>query len=113
MSVLDFLAMWFIYVGFSPLEASLLFASLPLGAAAGNVMGGVIGDVFSRWSRYHGRPITAQISVALGIPVVAAIFLVIPREPASFYEYLGALLTLGLVASWCSGGVNAPILSEV
>lgn len=113
MSVLDFLAMWFIYVGIDPLSTSLLFATLPLGAAAGNVAGGLIGDAFSRWSKYHGRPLTAQISVGLGIPVVAALFMVIPREPASFYQYLGCLLTLGLVSSWCSGGVNAPILSQV
>lgn len=113
MAVLDFLAMWFMYVGFTPTSTAFLTATFPLGAAAGNLLGGVIGDALSRWSKYHGRPLTAQISVGMGIPVVVALFLSIPRHPDHFYEYMGTLLTMGLVTSWCSGGVNAPILSQV
>ena len=34
--------------------------------------------MYSRWSRYHGRPLVAQFSVLSGIPVAYLTFMVIP-----------------------------------
>jgi len=76
------------------------------------LLGGFVSDRLTVWSRFHGRPLTAQISVLAGIPVAWFIFM---QEPPSwaFVYYSLLMVTLGLTATWCGIGVNLPILSEV
>jgi len=112
-SALAFSTMYFQYVGLTDFGASTLSATFTIACAFGGLMGGFIGDRLARWSRYHGRPLTAQVSVFSGIPLVVLIYAVVPREADYFLLYLGLLFLLGLLASWCAAGVNRPILCEV
>lgn len=112
-SALAFAIMFFQYVGISDVEAAVLFSMFLIALGLGNLLGGFIGDSLTKWSRYHGRPLTAQISVASGIPLIIWLLAFIPRRPSSVVHY-GALMCLfGLTASWCKTGVNRPICTEV
>ncbi len=108
-----FMIIWFEYIGFDPLIAGLLFSIIAIGAAVGNLLGGLIGDRAAKWRPKSGRIIIAQISVASGIPLTFIIFLLIPMMESSVLLYIIFGTITGLLISWCSGGTNNPIFSEV
>jgi len=112
-SALMFLIMFFQYIGMTDHDSAVLYASMTIALAFGNVIGGFVADCLARWSRFHGRPLAAQVSVAAGIPLVFAVLQYVPRKVESLFIYAVLLCTFGLTASWCSGGVNRPILTEV
>jgi len=112
-SALSFAILFFQNSGLTDFQASVTFSANIIGGGIGGVLGGWIGDRLSQWSQNHGRPLTAQISVVAGIPLIIGILCVVPREPSSFLTYFGLMLTFGLLASWCSAGVNRPILAEI
>lgn len=112
-SALAFTIMFFQYVGVSDFEAAVLFASFLISLGLGNVLGGQIGDLLTLWSRFHGRPLTAQVSVFLGIPMVIWLFVFIPARASSIVLYGVSMCVFGLTASWCKTGVNRPVLTEV
>jgi len=112
-SALSFCTMFFQYVGIPDTEAALLNSILILALAIGHVIGGNVSDALTAWRRYHGRPLTAQISVLSGIPLIAVCFLCIPRDRSSELWYEVVLIAFGLTASWCGAGVNRPILAEI
>ena len=108
-----FMIIWFQYIGFDPLTSGLMFSMIAIGAAFGSLLGGLIGDKAAKWRPKRGRLIIAQISVFSGIPLTLVIFLLIPMTPESMILYIifGALT--GLLITWCGGGCNAPIFSEI
>lgn len=110
---MSFNTLYFQYVGMTNFDAGVVSAMFLLGAAAGYVVGGTIGDRLARWSPFHGRPITAQVSVLLGIPFAYLVFKGIPRDPSRVVTFGVVNLIFGLVASWCLTGVNRPIFLEV
>lgn len=112
-SAMSFALFYFQYVGVSDFGASALFSTSMIGSAIGGVLGGIVGDRMAVWSRRHGRPLTAQISVASGIPLIAMILARVPRDPSYFNTYAVLVFIFGLVSSWCAPGVNRPILSEI
>jgi len=88
---------------------------LTLGVAAGNVLGGYIGDRLARFSPDHGRIYAAQFSVLSGIPLLYVIFFLLPtgEEGRSMGAFAVSLFVFGLCISWCSAAVNQPIMSEI
>jgi len=82
-------------------------------SAIGRLLGGRVGDALARRWPKHGRPLTAQISVACGVPLAACIFLRSPPAFGAFPYYLLLVILMGLSTTWCSAGVNRPILSEI
>lgn len=112
-SALGFLVMFFQCCGISAFFAAVIESCRMLGCAVGQDFGGYVSDTLTRWSRFHGRPLTAQISVSLSIPAIFAVLAVIPPQPSSVALYAVILFAFGLTASWCGGGVNKPILTEV
>jgi len=112
-SALSFCTMFFQYVGMPDTEAAALYSILVLSLAFGSIIGGLVSDSLTAWSRYHGRPLAAQISVMAGIPVICTIFLGLPAERESQFWYAVLLITFGLTASWCGAGVNRPVLTDI
>eukprot|EP00929_Paragymnodinium_shiwhaense_P056433 TRINITY_DN28234_c0_g4_i2.p1 TRINITY_DN28234_c0_g4~~TRINITY_DN28234_c0_g4_i2.p1 ORF type:complete len:410 (+),score=50.17 TRINITY_DN28234_c0_g4_i2:216-1445(+) len=112
-SALTFLIMYYQLIGMSDYYASLLFVTSIIGGAFGGVLGGQIGDWLTRWSPFHGRPLTAQISVISGIPLITAVLVFVPPRPSSYNTYLALMFVFGLCATWCAVGVNRPILTEL
>lgn len=112
-SALSFMIFYFQYIGVSDFHAAFLYGLIMLGGAFGGILGGIVGDRLAIWSPTHGRAITAQISVASGIPLVAAVLTGNPAAPAEFYPYCVLMFAFGLMSAWCSSGVNRPILAEI
>lgn len=112
-SALSFMIMFYQYIGVSDFESSLLFGFSIISGGFGAILGGYVGDRLTRWSRNHGRPLTAQISVASGIPLIFVVLSIVPARASSFGLYLGFMVVLSLLATWCSSGVNRPIITEI
>jgi len=110
-SALSFLTMYFQYIGIGSL-AGMVAAFKILGNGIGSVLGGYLGDWMAARSPLHGRTITAQLSVALSIPLAASVFMVVPADGAYWPLHTGLLFLLGLV-HWTSSGCNRPILVEL
>lgn len=112
-NALGYSTLFFQISGIKDFQASIIQVFQQIAGSLGALLGGVVSDRLTRWSRMHGRPITAQISVLAGIPVAWFIFMQAPPESGAFYYYLALMITLGLTATWCGIGVNLPILSEL
>lgn len=112
-NALGYKTLFFQLGGITDFQASLIDVFSQVAGSMGNLLGGAIGDSMSRFSRHHGRPITAQISVLAGIPVAWFIFMTQPPAESAFAYYLILMVVLGLTATWCGVGVNLPILSQI
>nr|MDO8097583.1 MFS transporter [Candidatus Njordarchaeota archaeon] len=108
-----FMVSWFEYIGFDNIIAGVMFVVIAIGAALGNLLGGLIGDRAARWRPRSGRIIIAQISVFSGIPLTYVIFFLIPMTTDSFFLYVLFGFLTGLLISWCAGGCNNPIFGEL
>jgi len=85
----------------------------PVTGAAGNIIGGMVADGLARRFHLHGRPLSAQLTVAFGVPLMYLIFMVVPMEKDSFGMYLALSIAFGLLGSWAQSGTNFPILSHI
>jgi len=112
-SALTFCTMFFQYTGMRDVDAAALYSLMLFALAMGKLVGGHIGDAFASWSRYHGRPLAAQISVFSGIPSIILLFYVVPAQPSNVPLYALGVTIFGLTTSWCLTGVNRPILTEI
>eukprot|EP00929_Paragymnodinium_shiwhaense_P112894 TRINITY_DN81156_c0_g1_i1.p1 TRINITY_DN81156_c0_g1~~TRINITY_DN81156_c0_g1_i1.p1 ORF type:complete len:522 (-),score=84.09 TRINITY_DN81156_c0_g1_i1:345-1910(-) len=92
---------------------AVLSAAQLLSTIAGNLIGGKVADVLARRLGYHGRPLNAQISVALGILPMYLIFWGIPPESGDFWVYIVLNIAFGLLGTWAQSGTNYPVLSEI
>jgi MFS family permease len=109
---LTFMVMYFQYVGLSDFTASALVGVGLTGAGVGSLLGGTVGDKLASFSETHGRPLTAQISVTLGIPVVLAIFM-LPIQARYAHLYAALSFCLGLGSSWAGPGCNKPVFARI
>jgi MFS family permease len=112
-AALAFSTMYFQYLGMLDWQAAVASAACIFGSGLGSLLGGIIGDRLSDFSESHGRPLTAQLSVFLGIPIVLAIFTLNPPADSSFQSILPLMFVLGVVSSWCSSGCNRPVFCEI
>jgi len=85
----------------------------PICGAAGNVLGGLVADGLARRFHLHGRPLSAQITVALGIPLIYLVFMGVPVGEGTFGVYFVLNVAFGLLGTWAQSGTNFPILSHI
>mmetsp|Transcript_42781 Transcript_42781/g.118162 ORF Transcript_42781/g.118162 Transcript_42781/m.118162 type:complete len:497 (-) Transcript_42781:178-1668(-) len=109
----SFVTMYFQYIGISDLAAAFLICLHVIGDACGGLLGGLIGDILCQWSPRYGRAITAQVSVMLSIPLVAATFLFVPRDSTMLTVFGGNLFIYGLISSWVAPGCICPVMCEI
>jgi len=112
-AALNFLPMFFQYVGFEDKKAAILMAIMFIAMGPGNIVGGYLGDFAAKYSRHHGRIVVAQISVFAGVPCMAVLFGYVTPSTTNFLPYACVLCCGGLFASWTMGGVKRPMLSEI
>lgn len=101
-----------------PLTLPALLTLLPLAlpcCTQGALLGGAIGDRLARRSPNHGRILTAQMSVASGIPLTLLLFKGLPGSGLSAFApaYGLVMFVAGLTCSWAGTGCNSPIFSEL
>lgn len=112
-SVMGNMTLYFQLTGMADRDAGILSAINSIAGMAGNVIAGYVADFLAGKLGYHGRPLNAQITVALGIPCIYLMFYGVPPGDGSVAIYLTLILTFGLLGSWAQSGTNFPILSEI
>lgn len=112
---LSFEVMYFQYLGFSNERVGLYQTLTGIFGMPGMFVGGLVGDFLMQKFGDHGRPLTAQLSVGLGIPFFVLFIYVLPETigTKAIWPYIISKSIFALVASWCLAGVNRPILSEI
>lgn len=105
--------LYFKLSGLTDLEASILTSEGTVMGIFGNILGGLVADALARRFGYHGRPLSAQITVAIGIPLVFLEFYGIPAGTGSFAAYFAIIAGFGILGSWAQSGTNFPILSDI
>ena len=101
--------------GLEDWEGSVLASECPVVAVFGSILGGSIADFLAQRFGYQGRPLSAQISVALAIPLIYLWFAGIPpgSQAAVFGVYFMVIACFGLVGTWAHPGTSLPILSDI
>lgn len=112
-NALTFQTMYFQMAGLSDAAAGAVATAGLVALCVGTLAGGFIGDFLERAWPVHGRPLTAQLTVALGIPFVWLTFWTVRTGPAAVWEYCALYAAFNLLASWCDTGAKRPILSQI
>jgi len=112
-SAMSFGTMYFQYCGVSDTISGCISSLMLLCSSIGVLIGGYVGDFMNRWSRFHGRPFTAQISTAVAVPTSIVFYVLCPRTVESVGHWLLLVMVFGFICTWCEFGVNRPILTEV
>lgn len=112
-AALGYLTLFFRTAGLSTNETTALVFAFQASCMVGVLIGGAVGDALEATFPGHGRPLTAQISVISGLPIVLLMFLAPPMLESYFIQEMLLVTALGLGATWCAGGVNSPILCEL
>lgn len=101
------------YSGVSDITAGCIASGMLFFASWGALLGGYISDGLTKLSRFHGRPLTAQISALISIPVAVCYYHYVPRSVQGVPYWSVLVVIFGLCATWCDHGVNRPMLTEV
>merc|ERR1712060_196189 len=107
-SVMGYMTLFFQLTGIDDKEGAVLSGVGPITGAAGNIIGGMVADCLARRFLLHGRPLSAQITVACGIPLIYLVFQGVPPGQGSFGGYLALNIAFGLLGSWAQSGTNFP-----
>lgn len=110
-----FFTLWLQLLGFSDFTASGLVATFHMGCAIGAFLGGSIGDRMSVRFPNAGRIMTAQISVASGLPFSIFLLKGLPSMgvEGNAVSFGTVLFLMGCMISWCSPGCNSPVFAEI
>lgn len=73
-NAMGFLNVYYAALGFDTEQVARISALTSAGGIFGTLFGGYMGDIAARKSRFHGRILTAQSSVLLGIPAWCLIY---------------------------------------
>jgi len=112
-TAMSFGTMFLQYCGVPDLTAGCISGLMLFTASFGALLGGYIGDALTKLSRFHGRPFTAQISVAISVPTSLLYYHYVPHSPEGIPYWFVLVMVFGLCSPWCDHGVNRPMLSEV
>jgi MFS family permease len=94
-------------------EVGLCVGLNPISAMVGTMLGGFLADRAAKMFGPHGRPLIAQLTVALGIPFMYLNFVGVAPGTGSFWIYVGVNAGFGLFGNWAQAGTNWPILSQI
>ncbi|KAK9826424.1 hypothetical protein WJX81_004002 [Elliptochloris bilobata] len=116
---MGFITMYLQLLGFSDWLAGLLTALFWGGTIAGNLLGGIVGDLLVRRLPNAGRPLACQLSVASGIPLTLLLLRGLPQADGSASavdrfaaSYAALLFVMGMLVSWPQTN-NSAMFAEV
>lgn len=112
-TVMGNMTLYFQLCGQSDGNASVLSGASTLCGAFGNILGGYVSDGLSRRFGLYGRPLNAQVTVSIALPMMFLIFYGVSPEHGNFWLYLALIVIFGLLGSWAQSGTNFPVLSEI
>lgn len=95
------------------LTVGILVALNPVSGSIGTLGGGWLADKLALRYGANGRPLVAQLTVALGFPCLFLNFYGVPPEMGGFWIYLLINALFGLLGSWALAGCNWPVLSQI
>jgi len=107
------MTLFFQLTGIDDAKVAILSGVGPITGAIGNMLGGFVSDFLARRFKLHGRPLSAQLTVAMGLPLIYLIFQGIPPGHGTFGAYLALNIAFGILGSWAQAGTNFPILSHI
>ena len=105
--------LYFKLAGLQDWESSILTAEFTAAGMLGAPLGGFVADSLARRLGYHGRPLNAQVTVAIGIPLMYLQFYGVPAGEGTFWVYFAIIGSFGVFATWAGIGTNLPILSDI
>jgi predicted MFS family arabinose efflux permease len=92
-------------------SAPVVFAMIVVGAAVGNLIGGLIGDWAEKRSPKYGRTIIGQFSVFIGVPSIY--YLITNAGRMGFWSLVGWFFVSAAMLSWAGRGAKEPMLQAV
>jgi predicted MFS family arabinose efflux permease len=112
-AVLGYMTLYFQLAGLPDWQATILQTEQLIVGIAGNMLGGYVADALARRLGYHGRPLNAQLTVSMGLPLIAVMFWGIPAGEGDFAVYFVLLFLWALSGCWAQSGTNFPILCDL
>jgi MFS family permease len=97
--------------GMNEQTASIAFASIVIGTAISNVLGGFLGDWAESKNAKYGRPLVGQVSVICGIPLTYLLFTQTSEWP--FPAVAALSFVTALLISWSGKGSKEPMMQGV
>jgi predicted MFS family arabinose efflux permease len=94
--------------GFSESDAPLFFGVLVISLAAGNFVGGSVGDwAYRRWPNY-GRAVMSQISIGIVLPAMYLLF----TQAYTTTEIAVCSVIIGFFLDWTRRGAMQPMVQS-
>ncbi|AET42464.1 major facilitator superfamily transporter protein [Emiliania huxleyi virus 202] len=109
---LGMLLYYFQLMGINDFLAIFISSAVAIGAALGGLIGGKLGDHAYQKSPKYGRIVVSQVSVIVGIPLLAIFFFAIPNQSNRWWLYAIYGIFSGSLISW-SAPCNIAMLSDV
>jgi MFS family permease len=107
------MTLFFQLSGMTDIQAAALQTEQLVVGIFGNLLGGYVADALAARFGYHGRPLNAQFTVAVGMPLIYLMFWAIPPGHGEFWAYALLILAWSLFGCWAQSGTNFPILCEI
>lgn len=92
-------------------SAPIVFALIVVGVAAGNLVGGYIGDYAEQISWKYGRTVIGQFSVLIGVPLSYVMLRYGPQMTFSMMVILAG--TTAMLISWAGRGSKEPMMQAI
>ena len=92
-------------------SAPLVFATIVVGAAISNLLGGIIGDYAEKINPRYGRTIIGQFSVLSGVPLTYIMFTRGSTLP--FAQMILLAMVTALLIGWPGRGAKEPMMQAV
>jgi len=97
--------------GMDDQSATVAFATIVIGTAISNVLGGFLGDWADRKNPRYGRVIVGQISVISGIPLTFILFT--QTDDWAYWNIVALSFLTALLISWAGKGAKEPMIQAV
>jgi len=92
-------------------SAHIIFATILIGSAISNLLGGIIGDAAEKINPKYGRTIIGQFSILCGVPLTYILFT--QGQHLRFGEMFALAFFTALMIAWAGHGAKEPMMQAV